>query len=65
MPVLLGAGKEETVCLVNGHYFQGAMTLLAKPLWYQLPTPGEAKTGCEVLASFILFVGNGPRSSER
>ena len=47
MPVLLDAEKEKTVCLVNGHYFQAAMTLSAKPLWHHLPPPGEARTACE------------------
>ena len=32
-----------TVALVAGHYFQGAMSLRAKPNWYALPPAGEAR----------------------
>jgi hypothetical protein len=39
--------KDPTVCLVGGHYFQGAMTLHAKPLWYKLPVVGEARAANE------------------
>ncbi|MBI5091997.1 MAG: VCBS repeat-containing protein [Candidatus Hydrogenedentes bacterium] len=38
---------EPTVCLVDGHYFQGAMSLHAKPYWYKLPAPGENRAACE------------------
>lgn len=42
-----GDGGEPTVCLVGGHYFQAAMTLGAKPLWYKLPPVGEARAANE------------------
>ena len=35
------------VSLVDGHYFQGTMTLKAEPLWYKLPPPGENRGACE------------------
>lgn len=45
--ILENDGKEPTVCLVDGHYFQAAMSLHAQPLWYQLPEVGEARAGAE------------------
>jgi outer membrane protein assembly factor BamB len=33
--------------LVDGHYFQAAMSLHAKPSWYKLPAPGENRVACE------------------
>lgn len=36
-----------TVCLVSGHYFQGAMSLRAAPHWHALPAPGDNRTACE------------------
>jgi outer membrane protein assembly factor BamB len=43
-PAILDSAKgEPTVCLVGGHYFQAAMSLHAKPLWYKLPVVGEAR----------------------
>ena len=45
---MLESGKgEPTVCLVNGHYFQAAMTLRAQPKWYRLPETGVAPAGAE------------------
>jgi len=38
---------EPTVCLVDGHYFVGAMTSHALPKWYHLPRVGEARAGAE------------------
>jgi len=38
---------EPTVSLIDGHYFQGAMSLHAKPYWYKLPAPGENRAACE------------------
>jgi hypothetical protein len=38
---------EPTVCLVGGHYFQAALTLHAKPMWYKLPLTGEARCANE------------------
>jgi outer membrane protein assembly factor BamB len=35
------------VNLVDGHYFQAAMTLKAEPLWYKVPPPGENRAACE------------------
>ncbi len=47
-PVILDQkDKLPTVCLVNGHYFQAAMSLKADPYWYKLPPVGEAPTGRE------------------
>ncbi|HUW60899.1 MAG TPA: VCBS repeat-containing protein [Candidatus Bathyarchaeia archaeon] len=47
-PALLqGEGKDPLVCLVDGHYFQAAMTLRAEPMWYKLPPPGENRSACE------------------
>ena len=45
--VLDHRNAEPTVCLVDGHYFQGAMSVHAKPLWYKLPIVGEAHAGAE------------------
>jgi hypothetical protein len=45
--VLENKGGEPTVCLVDGHYFQGVMTAHAKPAWYRLPEVGEARAGAE------------------
>ena len=45
--VLERKGKDPLVCLVDGHYFQAAMTLRAEPLWYKLPKPGQNRTACE------------------
>jgi len=47
--------KDPLVCLVDGHYFQAAMTLRAEPMWYKLPRPGENRTACEG----FLDAGNG------
>ena len=49
--LLLPAGTEgkgdPTVCLVGGHYFQGAMSVRAEPHWYKLPEIGQARSGRE------------------
>lgn len=45
--ILDSSAGEPTVCLVGGHYFQAAMTLHAKPLWYKLPVVGEARAANE------------------
>jgi hypothetical protein len=48
LPAILERGSQEpTVCLVNGHYFQAAMTAHASPSWFRLPEVGEAPTGAE------------------
>jgi outer membrane protein assembly factor BamB len=48
LPAVLESTKgDPTVCLVNGHYFQAAMTLHAQPKWYRLPETGEAPAGAE------------------
>lgn len=41
------AGSETIVCLVAGHYFQAAMSPMAKPAWYKLPVCGEARSAVE------------------
>ncbi len=47
-PVLLEQpGGDPMVALVSGHYFQGAMSLRAAPVWYKLPVPGEARCNRE------------------
>ncbi len=47
-PAILEREKAKPfVCLVDGHYFQGAMTLHAAPIWYKLPPPGENRVACE------------------
>ena len=45
--ILAQSHGEPTVCLIDGHYFQAAMSLHAKPYWYKLPAPGENRTACE------------------
>ena len=35
------------VSLVDGHYFQAAMTIKAEPLWYKIPPPGDNRCACE------------------
>lgn len=47
LPAVLEVGNAAWVALVSGHYFQGAMTIDAKPLWHSLPTAGEARSGSE------------------
>ena len=41
--------KDQTplVSLVDGHYFQAAMTIQAEPLWHKIPPPGENRCACE------------------
>ncbi len=47
-PAILDRGKDvPEVCLVGGHYFQGAMSLTAEPYWYAATTPGENRSGHE------------------
>jgi len=47
-PVILSRPSEEPlVCLVSGHYFQGALSLTGEPLWYTLPTAGESRCARE------------------
>jgi hypothetical protein len=41
--ILAGDEGDPTVCLVAGHYFQGALSLRADPNWYKLPPAGEAR----------------------
>ena len=48
--ILEKAGGEPTVCLVAGHYFQGALSLKAAPIWYKLPLAGEARCAEEGFA---------------
>ncbi len=38
---------EPLVCLVDGHYFQGVMTLHADPKWHRILKPGENRAGAE------------------
>lgn len=45
--ILANNTGEPSVCLVNGHYFIGAMSLTAKPNWFRLPLVGEARAGSE------------------
>lgn len=45
--VLENKSGDPTVALVDGHYFQAAMTVRAKPAWYKLPEVGEARSGAE------------------
>lgn len=48
LPALLArANQNPLVALSSGHYFQGVMTLDAKPMWYALPTAGESRTAPE------------------
>ena len=48
LPVVLPEKQgEPTVCLVDGHYFQAAMTAHAVAKWYHLPVVGEARSGAE------------------
>ncbi|MDQ1257031.1 MAG: hypothetical protein QG656_1632, partial [Candidatus Hydrogenedentes bacterium] len=47
-PAILANGVDvPAVCLVAGHYVQGAMSLRAEPHWYDLPTPGENRCSVE------------------
>ena len=53
---------DPTVCLVAGHYFQGAMSLRAGPQWHRLPPVGEhspAKEGFMRLADGKWVMGFG------
>ncbi len=44
LPAILDRPEgDPIVCLVAGHYFQAAMSLHAKPMWYKLPPAGEAR----------------------
>ncbi len=47
-PVILTRPPENPlVCLVAGHYFQGALSLNGDPYWYKLPTAGENRCARE------------------
>lgn len=47
-PVILSApDAAPTVCLVDGHYFQGVMSLRAEPRWYAVPTAGDSRCAAE------------------
>jgi outer membrane protein assembly factor BamB len=44
LPAILSqAAGDPVVSLVAGHYFQGALSLRAKPMWYELPPAGQAR----------------------
>jgi outer membrane protein assembly factor BamB len=48
LPAILPNKKgEPTICLVDGHYFQAAMSAHAAPKWFKLPLVGEARAGAE------------------
>jgi outer membrane protein assembly factor BamB len=48
LPVILQKdGGKPDVCLVDGHYFIGAMTIDASPFWFQLPVVGEERAAAE------------------
>ena len=45
--ILEQQGSDPLVCLIDGHYFQGVMSLHGKPCWYATPTLGENHCACE------------------
>ena len=45
--ILSRTDNKPLVALVDGHYFQGVMTLDAEPLWYKLPVVGENRCAME------------------
>jgi len=45
--ILEEASGDPTVCLVGGHYFQGAMSITARRKWYKLPVVGESRYAAE------------------
>ncbi len=45
--ILEEATGDPTVCLVGGHYFQGAMSIAARRKWYKLPVVGESRYAAE------------------
>lgn len=45
--ILERANAEPLVCLVDGHYFEGVMTLRAEPKWHRILKPGENRAGAE------------------
>lgn len=45
--VLRNTSGDPTVCLVDGHYFQAAMSLRARPKWFKLPIVGMNRAGAE------------------
>jgi len=47
LPAILDEPGGPLVVLCAGHYFLGAMSLLAESRWYQLPEAGEARSGAE------------------
>lgn len=50
-PVILpNENARPTVALVDGHYFQAAMSIDAKPDWYQLPAVGENRASAQGFA---------------
>ncbi len=47
LPAILDTKTTPIVCFFGGHYFQAAMSLPDKPLWYALPVTGEARTASQ------------------
>jgi hypothetical protein len=48
LPALLAsAGSDPQVCLVDGHYFRGGLSLHGEGKWYTLPTVGLARGSAE------------------
>ena len=45
--ILLNNQTDPFLCIIAGHYFQGVMSINAKPMWYQLPPAGESRSGPE------------------
>ncbi|MBI4559088.1 MAG: VCBS repeat-containing protein [Candidatus Hydrogenedentes bacterium] len=45
--ILKNNDRLPTVCLVDGHYFQAAMSLKAEPYWYKIPVAGENRSAAE------------------
>jgi len=47
-PAILEDGhKPPTVCLIAGHYFEGAMSIRTDAHWYKILFPGENRTAAE------------------
>ncbi|MFH1743582.1 MAG: VCBS repeat-containing protein, partial [bacterium] len=63
LTAILETGEEyPTVCLVGGHYFQGALSLQGRRKWYKIPLVGENRFAAEGFmrtqdGSWLLGVG--------
>jgi len=67
-PVILARPPQHPlVCLVAGHYFQGALSLTGEPSWYTLPVVGEnrcAREGFRLAGDGVWQMGFGRENGQ-